>query len=113
MAVLHRLLEDARETDKHYQSWYSKVQAGLRHCCGRQLRQELENEHQLVKLLTAAAERIRMADKSKRKVRVCMRSLLEPSSCCVCLSLSQLPLVECGIQHLQILFLVPAGYLKR
>ncbi|XP_072571020.1 phosphatidylinositol 3-kinase C2 domain-containing subunit gamma [Paramormyrops kingsleyae] len=64
---LYWLLEDARETNKHYQSWYSKVQAGLRYCCGRQLRQELENEHQLVKLLMAAAERIRMADKAKRK----------------------------------------------
>ncbi|XP_048875603.1 phosphatidylinositol 3-kinase C2 domain-containing subunit gamma isoform X2 [Brienomyrus brachyistius] len=64
---LYWLLEDARETNRHYQSWYSKVQAGLRYCCGRQLRQELENEHQLVKLLTAAAERIRLADKTKRK----------------------------------------------
>lgn len=61
------LLEDAH-TDPHYQSWYNKVQAALRHCCGHTLRKELENEIRFVSLLTHLAEKVRTADKSKRKM---------------------------------------------
>ncbi|KPP64336.1 phosphatidylinositol 4-phosphate 3-kinase C2 domain-containing subunit gamma-like [Scleropages formosus] len=63
---LYWLLEDVLE-DIHYRSWYSKVQAALKHCCGRRLRQELENEQRLVKVLTQAANKIRMVEKSRRK----------------------------------------------
>lgn len=62
-----RLLEDVHN-DPHYQSWFSKVQAALWHCCGRALRQELDNEARLVFLLTEVAEKIRAADKIRRKV---------------------------------------------
>ncbi|KAG7455961.1 hypothetical protein MATL_G00246640 [Megalops atlanticus] len=67
--VAHQLfwmLEDALE-DAPYRSWYGKVQAALRHCVGHALRHELEQEAHLVALLTQVAERVRMADKSKRK----------------------------------------------
>lgn len=60
------LLEDA-QNDPHYQSWFSKVQAALRHCCGHTLRKELEIEARLVSLLTQVADKVRLAEKSKRK----------------------------------------------
>lgn len=63
-----RLLEDARN-DPYYRSWFSKVQAALRHCCGRALRQELEQETRLVSVLMQVAEKIRIVEKSRRKVR--------------------------------------------
>uniref|UniRef100_A0A4W5PJC2 PI3K/PI4K catalytic domain-containing protein n=1 Tax=Hucho hucho TaxID=62062 RepID=A0A4W5PJC2_9TELE len=61
-----RLLVDTQD-DPHYQSWFSKVQAALRHCCGKALRQELEHETRLVTLLTQVAEGVRKADKNRRK----------------------------------------------
>lgn len=67
--MLHagRLLEDAHN-DPHYRSWLGKVQAALRHCCGRALRQELELEARLVSALVEVAKRVRMVDKTRRKV---------------------------------------------
>lgn len=53
--------------DAHYQGWFSKVLAALKHCCGRALRKELEHQAQLVALLTQVAEKVRLADKSRRK----------------------------------------------
>uniref|UniRef100_A0A3B4VIE1 Phosphatidylinositol-4-phosphate 3-kinase catalytic subunit type 2 gamma n=1 Tax=Seriola dumerili TaxID=41447 RepID=A0A3B4VIE1_SERDU len=61
-----RLLEDAH-SDPYYQSWYSKIKAVLRHCCGRTLRQELEHETRLVSVLVQVAENVRTADKARRK----------------------------------------------
>lgn len=62
-----RLLEDAH-TDPFFQSWFSKVQAALRQGCGRAVRQELEQETRLVSVLVQVAERVRTADKARRKV---------------------------------------------
>ncbi|KAJ8261872.1 hypothetical protein GJAV_G00159420 [Gymnothorax javanicus] len=63
---LYWLLKDSLE-DVPYRSWYSKLQAALKHCCGYKLQKELELEETLVSLLTHVADRIRLADKSKRK----------------------------------------------
>ncbi|XP_062318498.1 phosphatidylinositol 3-kinase C2 domain-containing subunit gamma isoform X1 [Osmerus eperlanus] len=60
------LLLDAQD-DAHYQSWFSKVQAALRHSCGWALRQELDLEQRLVTLLSQVAERVRIAEKARRK----------------------------------------------
>lgn len=62
-----RLLEDACN-DPYYQNCYSKIRAALWHCCGRALRQELEHETHLVSVLVQVAEKVRTADKSRRKV---------------------------------------------
>uniref|UniRef100_A0A3B3ZQN1 PI3K/PI4K catalytic domain-containing protein n=1 Tax=Periophthalmus magnuspinnatus TaxID=409849 RepID=A0A3B3ZQN1_9GOBI len=62
-----------------------KVQAALRHCCGHTLRKELDNEARLVSLLTQVADKVRQADKSKRKV--CKYKIKEffhnGTSCCL------------------------------
>lgn len=62
-----RLLEDA-QTDPYYQSWLGKIQAALQHCCGRALRRELELETHLTSALVQMAEKIRAAEKARRKV---------------------------------------------
>uniref|UniRef100_UPI0037E89608 phosphatidylinositol 3-kinase C2 domain-containing subunit gamma n=1 Tax=Semicossyphus pulcher TaxID=241346 RepID=UPI0037E89608 len=63
---LYWLLEDAHN-DLYYQCWFSKVQAALQHCCGRALRQELEHETRLVSVLMQVAEKVRTAEKARRK----------------------------------------------
>lgn len=62
-----RLLEDA-QTDPYYQSWLGKIQAALQHCCGRALRKELELQSRLTSVLIRVAEKIRTAEKTRRKV---------------------------------------------
>lgn len=62
-----RLLEDA-QTDPHYHSWLRKIQAALQHCCGQALRKELQLETRLTSALIQAAEKIRTAEKTRRKV---------------------------------------------
>ncbi|KAJ8381738.1 hypothetical protein SKAU_G00025160 [Synaphobranchus kaupii] len=62
---LHWLIKDALE-DVPYRSWFCKLHAALKYCCGTELRQELEREESLVSLLTQVAEKIRLADKTKR-----------------------------------------------
>lgn len=62
-----RLLEDA-QTDPYYHSWLRKIQAALQHCCGRALRKELQLETRLTSVLTQVAEKIRTAEKTRRKV---------------------------------------------
>ncbi|KAM4734048.1 phosphatidylinositol 3-kinase C2 domain-containing subunit gamma [Anableps anableps] len=63
---LYWLLED-NLSDRHFQSWFSKVQAALLQCCGQALRKELEHETHLVQLLVQVAQKIYSADKSQRK----------------------------------------------
>lgn len=62
-----RLLEDA-QCDSCYQSWLSKIQAALWHCCGRMLRRELQRETRLLSVLIHVAERLRSVEKARRKV---------------------------------------------
>ncbi|XP_016371821.1 phosphatidylinositol 4-phosphate 3-kinase C2 domain-containing subunit gamma [Sinocyclocheilus rhinocerous] len=63
---LYWLLVDALD-DWLYKSWMNKVLSALKHCCGRALRHELQRQSRLVDLLTQVAEKIRTADKNKRK----------------------------------------------
>ncbi|AWP08231.1 putative phosphatidylinositol 4-phosphate 3-kinase C2 domain-containing subunit gamma [Scophthalmus maximus] len=63
---LYWLLDDAH-SDPFYQSWHSKIQAALRHCCGQKLRQELERQTHLVSMLVQVADKVRTADKARRK----------------------------------------------
>uniref|UniRef100_A0A8C5G8W6 PI3K/PI4K catalytic domain-containing protein n=1 Tax=Gouania willdenowi TaxID=441366 RepID=A0A8C5G8W6_GOUWI len=70
MGVGGMLLEDAL-TDPYYQSWFGKIQAALRYCCGRALRQEVELQTRLVHEIVLVAKKVRGAEKSRRKV--CMQ----------------------------------------
>ncbi|PWA22398.1 hypothetical protein CCH79_00016955, partial [Gambusia affinis] len=63
---LYWLLEDTH-TDRYFQSWLSKVQAALMHCCGQALRKELDHESHLVQLLVQVAQKIHSADKPQRQ----------------------------------------------
>uniref|UniRef100_A0A665UHR7 PI3K/PI4K catalytic domain-containing protein n=1 Tax=Echeneis naucrates TaxID=173247 RepID=A0A665UHR7_ECHNA len=54
-------------SDRYYQSWYGKIQAALKHCCGRTLRKELDRETQLMSLIVQVAGKVRTADKARRK----------------------------------------------
>ncbi|XP_058606982.1 phosphatidylinositol 3-kinase C2 domain-containing subunit gamma isoform X2 [Onychostoma macrolepis] len=63
---LYWLLVDSLD-DWLYKSWMNKVLSALKHCCGRALRHELQRQSRLVDLLTQVAEKIRTADKTKRK----------------------------------------------
>uniref|UniRef100_A0A8C6UJF7 PI3K/PI4K catalytic domain-containing protein n=1 Tax=Neogobius melanostomus TaxID=47308 RepID=A0A8C6UJF7_9GOBI len=65
------------------QSWFSKVQAALRQSCGHKLRKELEIEARLVSLLTQVADKVRLADKSKRKKYKIEEFFLDGKSCCL------------------------------
>ncbi|KAJ8002600.1 hypothetical protein DPEC_G00160580 [Dallia pectoralis] len=79
MMLLDRSIKDVRiaqqfywllvdsQNDAHYQSWFSKIQAALKHCLGRALRQELEQQEVLVSLVTQVAVDVRTAEKSQRK----------------------------------------------
>ncbi|XP_074534140.1 phosphatidylinositol 3-kinase C2 domain-containing subunit gamma [Halichoeres trimaculatus] len=85
---LYWLLEDAHN-DPYYQSWFSKVQAALLQCCGRALRQELDRETRLVSVLMQVAEKVRTAEKARRK-NVLMKEKLKINnffkdgiSCCL------------------------------
>lgn len=62
-----RLLEDA-QTDPYYHSWLGKIQAALQHCCGGALRKELQLETRLTSQLIQLAQKIRAAEKTRRKV---------------------------------------------
>ncbi|XP_043089509.1 phosphatidylinositol 4-phosphate 3-kinase C2 domain-containing subunit gamma isoform X2 [Puntigrus tetrazona] len=63
---LYWLLVDSLD-DWLYKSWMNKVLSALKHCCGRSLRHQLQLQSRLVDLLTQVAEKIRTADKTKRK----------------------------------------------
>ncbi|XP_077424298.1 phosphatidylinositol 3-kinase C2 domain-containing subunit gamma isoform X2 [Vanacampus margaritifer] len=60
------LLEDAC-TEPYYRSWFSKVHAALRFCCGRALKEELDREGRLLSTLMQVAEKVRMSEKMRRK----------------------------------------------
>uniref|UniRef100_A0A8D3AE16 PI3K/PI4K catalytic domain-containing protein n=1 Tax=Scophthalmus maximus TaxID=52904 RepID=A0A8D3AE16_SCOMX len=80
-----RLLDDAH-SDPFYQSWHSKIQAALRHCCGQKLRQELERQTHLVSMLVQVADKVRTADKARRKVckRISIGNFFKDGiSCCL------------------------------
>lgn len=63
---LYWLLLDALQ-DTLFSSFLSKVVCVLKHCCGRALRLELQQEQRLLDLLTLLAQSVRTADRPKRK----------------------------------------------